>query len=248
MQYNSPRGFNVLPPVVKNLLIINGLVFLFLFASAGVRTWMMQHLALHFPLSPDFNPAQIITHMFMHSFHSPFHLVFNMFGLWMFGTYVENVWGAKRFLIYYMVCGIGAAAFQLGFNYFEYLQVLPQLSQQEIDYVMQNGRDVIAQSQNYEDPALGKFNQLMWGSMVGASGAIYGILIAYGFLFPNSYVNIYFLVPIKAKYFVWIMLGISLVSGLVNSPNDNTAHFAHLGGGLVGFLWLNIDKLRRRRY
>jgi len=241
MQYNSPRGFTLLPTVVKNLIIINGLVFLFLFASEGVRIWMVEHLSLWFPASPYFNPIQLITYQFMHAFRDPFHLIFNMFSLWMFGTYVENTWGPKRFLIYYLVCGVGAALFHLGIGYIEYMQVIKHLSPDEVRQVIETGTAY--------NEYMARLGRILYTPMVGASGAIYGILIAYGwFLFPNSYINLYFFIPMKAKYFVLLLMGISLVSGLMNNAHDNVAHFAHLGGGLVGFIYLNIGKLRRRRF
>lgn len=249
MQYYSPRGFNLIPPVIKNLLIINVLVFLFLFVGGPISQWMQTYLSLRFPLSNYFNPSQLVTYMFMHSASSPFHLIFNMFGLWMFGTYVENIWGAKRFLIYYMVCGIGSAMFQLGINFIDYFNVTKLLDEAQISEVANNGWELLQSGKTYGDPLMARLNRIVNIPMVGASGAIYGILVAFGMLFPNAYVNIYFFIPVKAKYFVMILMGISLISGLMNNPNDNVAHFAHLGGGLVGFLWLNIGKLfKRPRY
>jgi membrane associated rhomboid family serine protease len=202
----------MLPTVVKNLLIINGLVFLFLFSSMGVRIWMMKNLALWMPGSEYFIPTQYVTYQFMHSFSDPFHLLFNMFALWMFGTMVENVWGAKRFLTYYLVCGIGAG----------FVQNLAQIIYL-YNYIGLVDWTVLA---NQVSPT------------VGASGAIYGILAAYGYLFPDSRIYIYFLIPLKAKYFVMILMAISLFSGLSNNPGDNVAHFAHLGGALVGLIMI----------
>jgi membrane associated rhomboid family serine protease len=202
----------MLPTVVKNLLIINGLVFLFLFAGMGVRIWMMKNLALWIPGSEYFIPTQYVTYQFMHSFSDPFHLLFNMFALWMFGTMVENVWGAKRFLTYYLVCGIGAGV----------VQTLAQLIYL-YSFIGMVDWSVLA---NQVPPT------------VGASGAIYGILAAYGYLFPDSRIYIYFLIPLKAKYFVMILMAISLFSGLSNNPGDNVAHFAHLGGALVGLIMI----------
>lgn len=238
-----------MPVIVKNLLIINGLMYLFLFASEGIRTWMINNLSLHFPLSEHFNPAQVITYMFMHSPVDIGHLLFNMFGLWMFGTYIENTWGAKRFLTYYMICGIGAAAIQLGVNYVEYLEVAKHLTPEQISDVLHvfatHPQDAVVTS-----PDQLRLHRIVNGPTLGASGAIYGLLAAYGYLYPNSVVQIYFLIPMKAKYFVLIMMAVSLVMGLMGNPGDHVAHFAHLGGGLVGFLYLYFGKLksRMRRY
>jgi membrane associated rhomboid family serine protease len=178
----------------------------------GVRIWMMKNLALWMPGSEYFIPTQYVTYQFMHSFSDPFHLLFNMFALWMFGTMVENVWGAKRFLTYYLVCGIGAG----------FVQNLAQIIYL-YNYIGLVDWTVLA---NQVPPT------------VGASGAIYGILAAYGYLFPDSRIYIYFLIPLKAKYFVMILMAISLFSGLSNNPGDNVAHFAHLGGALVGLIMI----------
>ncbi len=210
MNYYRPTGFSMLPTVVKNLLIINGLVFLFLFAGIEIRIWMMKNLALWMPGSEHFIPTQYVTYQFMHSFSDPFHLLFNMFALWMFGTMVENVWGAKRFLTYYLTCGIGAGIVQ---NLAQMIYLYNYLGL--IDWT---------ELANQVPPT------------VGASGAIYGILAAYGYLFPDSRIYIYFIIPLKAKYFVMILMAISLFSGISNNPGDNVAHFAHLGGAVVGLI------------
>lgn len=212
MNYYRPTGFSALPTVVKNLLIINGLVFLFLFAGMDIRIWMMKHLALWMPGGDFFIPTQYVTYQFMHSFADPFHLLFNMFALWMFGTMVENVWGPKRFLSYYLICGIGAG-------------------------VVQNVAQLVYLS-NFVGWVDWKVLANQVPPTVGASGAIYGLLAAYGYLFPDSRIYIYFLVPIKAKYFVMILMAISLISGLSNNPGDNVAHFAHLGGAVVGLIMI----------
>lgn len=220
MSYYRPTGFSMLPNVVKNLIIINGLVYLFLFANVGVRFWMMKHLALWMPGGDYFIPTQYVTYQFVHSFSDPFHLIFNMFALWMFGTMVENVWGSKRFLSYYLICGIGAG-------------------------VVQNVAQLI-----YLNNYIGLIDWSILANQipptVGASGAIYGVLVAYGYLFPDSQIYIYFLVPIKAKYFVMILMAISLLSGISNNPGDNVAHFAHLGGAVVGLIMIFGKKFFKR--
>jgi membrane associated rhomboid family serine protease len=222
MSYYRSNGFSALPVVVKNLLIINGLVFLFLFSPGSIREWMYQHLALWIPGHRDFIPTQYVTYQFMHSYTDPFHILFNMFSLWMFGTMVENIWGPRRFLTYYLLCGIGAGVFQNLFHFISLYEYLDMTTWTNL-------------ANNYVPP------------MVGASGSIYGLLAAYGYLFPNSYVNIYFFIPIKAKYFVILLMAISLFSGLSNQTGDNVAHFAHLGGAIVGLILIFGRSLFIRR-
>lgn len=218
--FESPRKFTLLPPVIKNLLIINGLFALFFFFDTGARTWLFANLALFLPTSlnlnfpPDgtFFPTQIITYMFLHSPNDFGHLFFNMFALWMFGTMVENIWGGRKFLTYYLVTGIGA-----GIAHLIYLYI----------FLENNSIPLSALTPPYIP------------TVVGASGAVYGIMVAYAYLFPNSRVNLYFLIPVKAKYFVPGLIALDLIMGL-SSRNDGVAHFAHLGGALVGFLYLVI--------
>ncbi len=234
--------FNIsidLPPVVKNLLIINVLAFLGTLAiqsSTGID--LTTYLGLHYISSENFNLFQLISHMFMHG--GFMHLFFNMFALWMFGKSLETVWGAKRFLIYYFVCGIGAAFLQLLTYYIRIQMILPEIPQDMVNEVIHNGVNVINSGQNYTDPLLGELNSLINGTMVGASGAVFGLLLGFGMLFPNTiiYLNLFF--PVKAKYFVMIYGAIELFSGI--SANDNIAHFAHLGGMIFGFILIKYWK------
>lgn len=196
-------------------------------------------LALHYFTSPGFNPAQLFTHMFLHANLS--HLFFNMFALAMFGGVIERSMGSKRFLFYYIVCGLTAALVQLGayavaINYHENLLYL---SAEELSAVTNEGWELIKNGYNYTGD-LGELNALINGSMVGASGAIYGVLLAFGMLFPNAPVYIFFVpFPVKAK---WLVIGygvLELLQGLGGFA-DNVAHFAHLGGmigGIILILW-----------
>lgn len=203
MSEYRPGGFQILPPVIKNLLIVNVLVFLASnFAGQQIEYFFIKNFALFHWDSPFFRPWQFVTHMFMHG--DLMHLFFNMFALWMFGNVIENVLGTTKFIIFYLVCGIGAA--------FCYLSVL----------------------------SLGTPNLGM--PMLGASGAVYGVLFAFGYLFPNLMVYIYFLFPLKAKYLVAIYAAIELFAGLRNNPGDNVAHFAHLGGMVFAFFLLKAWK------
>ena len=212
----SPTGFRVLPPIVKHLLIINALLYLATFTLNRFGIDLSGILGLHFFKASDFRPYQLITYMFMHANFE--HIFFNMFALWMFGNTLENIWGSKRFLLFYMVCGIGAGLCQELVQYIQYASSLA-------DYASVNmgGGHVVSM-----DAYLNMMNT------VGASGAIYGLLLAFGMMFPNSMIYLYFLFPIKAKWFVIGYALIELVSGLFSG--GNIAHFAHLGGMLFGLL------------
>ncbi|MBR4487550.1 MAG: rhomboid family intramembrane serine protease [Bacteroidales bacterium] len=222
--------FQILPPVVKNLLIINALFFLadvvLRFKGIDLSDW----LGLHYFQAPSFAFWQPVTYMFMHGNFG--HLFFNMFALWMFGAAIENYWGTKKFLIYYFVAGVGAAVVYelwqfVDFTYIKHLQ----------DY---SGVQ-IAQNQTI---SVEKF--LDHFTMVGASGAVYGLLLAFGMLFPNSLIYIYFLIPVKAKWFVIIYGGIEVLYCIFAS-SDGIAHIAHLGGMLFGLLLILFWRKRDRR-
>ena len=231
----QPTRFNILPEVIKNLLIINGLFFLgsiVLESTFGIDVNRL--LGLYVPGSVHFRPYQIVTHMFMHG--NLGHVFFNMFALWMFGNMLENIWGGKRFLIYYFATGLGAAAIHLGWNYFELMQTLQGVSPEQIQNIIANGTNVLMTGQNYADPQLAKLNLIYNIPTVGASGAVFGILLAYGMLFPDTRIYLYFAFPIKAKYFVIGYGLLELYNGIANDPSSNVAHFAHLGGMLFGFI------------
>lgn len=229
-----PSSFSQLPDVIKNLLIINGLLF---FATISLDSYgidLVRWLALHQFQSPDFMPHQLVTHFFMHGNFT--HLLFNMFALWMFGKILENVWGGQRFLIYYMITALGAAALHLGVSQYEIISLQNQLNTNDLTSLLENGRSILANNQNYSHPIMGKLNQLINTPTVGASGAVFGILLAFGMLFPNTLLYLYFAIPIKAKYFVIAYGLLELYAGLSNNPADNVAHFAHLGGMIFGFI------------
>jgi len=231
----QPTRFNILPEVIKNLLIINGLFFvgsLVMQSTFGMD--LNRILGLYVPGSEHFRPLQLITHMFMHG--NIGHIFFNMFALWMFGNMLENVWGGRRFLIYYMATGLGAALIHLGWNYFELVQVTQSVSAEQVQRVIQEGSSILMRGQNYSDPALAKLNLIYNIPTVGASGAVFGILLAFGMLFPNTRIYLYFAFPIKAKYFVIGYGLLELFNGIANDPSSNVAHFAHLGGMLFGFI------------
>lgn len=223
-----PQGFSILPLVVKNLLIINGIFFLATITMDSVwHVDLAKYFGLHYIGASDFRPYQFVTYMFMHGSFT--HLFFNMFALWMFGNTIENTWGSKRFLIYYMVCGIGAGLVQELVQYIQYADAFV-------------GYDRVRISANQVVAVADYLNML---TTVGASGAVYGILLAFGMTWPNSRIYIYFAIPIKAKWFVIIYGLLELFSGFRGV--DNVAHFAHLGGmifGLILILYWRKDEFK----
>ncbi len=229
MNQNGGGFLDQIPVVTKNLIIINFLFWVASLALPRVGIDLTALLGLHFPLAPDFNIIQLVSYMFMHSGFS--HIFFNMFAVYMFGRVLENVWGPKRFLIFYMVTGIGAGIIQ------------------ELTWLY-DFRDVISAPQEMINIGGGRiltkpeFYDLF--VTVGASGAVFGILLAFGMLFPNVPLYLMFIpIPIKAKYFV-IFYGLAeLTMGVANFSGDSVAHFAHLGGMLFGYVlikyWKNKD-------
>lgn len=204
-----------MPTVTKNLLIINVLCFLGAMVARRYGVDLNDMLGLHFFLASDFNPAQLITYMFMHANFQ--HIFFNMFAVWMFGRTLEMVWGPKRFLFYYILCGIGAGLIQEVVYYLEMINLL------QYNGMVEMGIKAIPN----------EYLNLL--TTVGASGAVYAILLAFGMLFPNSEMFIFPLpMPIKAKYFVIGYAVLELVLGITGG--DGIAHFAHLGGMLFGLI------------
>lgn len=223
-----PSGFSVLPTVVKNLLIINVLFFLATIAcEKTLHIDLSNYLGLHYMGASDFKPYQLVTYMFMHG--SIGHLFFNMFALWMFGNTLENIWGPSRFLLFYFACGIGAGLVQ---ELVQHIQYLTELE----GYTSVNLSGYIIPMSEY-------LNML---TTVGASGAVYGILLAFGMMFPNSTLYIYFAIPIKAKWFVILYGVIELFAGFTSI--DNVAHFAHLGGMLFGLILILYWKKKGNLY
>lgn len=244
MQYNT-SPFAGLPVVVKNLLIINVIMFLVKltglgdFAGTSMDTW----LGLHYFSSPLFKPWQLVTHMFMHGGIG--HLALNMLGLFMLAPPLEYKWGSQRFLTFYMLTGVGAALFYSGVHAFEYVQLAQSISPEDLAQVKRNGVELWQSGRNFSDVTLGRINALFNIPMVGASGAIYGVLLAFGMTFPNVELILFPLpIPIKAKYFVLILGGMSIYQSLQNNPGDNVAHLAHLGGMVVGFILIRLWRSR----
>ena len=265
-----PSSFQILPPVIKNILIIN---ILFLFAdfvlgkSFGINIGDV--FGLHFFFSPKFRIYQIITYLFIHA--DFFHLLSNMFSLWMFGAVLENYWGPKRFLTFYLVTGIGAAITHYAVYFYQVYPLIHDVNNLMANADTLNSSDLVElfrsghlmitpemkenfngffsqfqsleqQGQHHQMASLitdffSNYKEEVYNLpvVVGASGAIFGLLLAFGMLFPNTMIYIYFAIPIKAKYFVLFYGLMELGSGVWNNPGDNVAHFAHLGGMLFGF-------------
>ncbi len=240
-----PQGFTLLPPVIKNLLIINFLMFMGTTVFAGMGFNFVKWFALYFPASPNFMPHQLVTHMFMHGDFG--HVFFNMFALWIFGTALENMWGSKRFLIFYIVTGLGASVVHMGVHAIQYYDAINHLSPELMSLVEKEGYGVMMSGQAYKNEYLNIYNQMLNVPTLGASGAVFGILLAFGMTFPNQYIYLYFLLPIKAKWFVIIYGALELYNGIMYT-NDGVAHFAHLGGMLFGFFLIkywNKNQFRR---
>lgn len=289
-----PGRWQILPPVVKNLIIINSIIVLIQFVLGnkfGID--LSDYFGLHYWKSNYAHFWQYFTHMFLHGSYNDvnltiMHLFSNMFALWMFGSILENVWGPKRFITFYVVCGLGAAALHMGvlayefntiekafqayqqnanldqYNLFLTQRVKPSLGNPlslqllEIQKIWSN-----SPSQDMINESISAINQYLHGytynptgqylpgiydeATVGASGAVFGILFAFGYLFPNTLLYLYFLVPIKAKWVVAAYALFELYAGINNSAGDNVAHFAHLGGMLVGFILLKIWNKQNRR-
>ena len=207
-----------IPTVTRNLLIINVIMFI---ATSINKNFMVQTFAMFYPASYFFRPWQVLTHMFMHG--GIWHIFFNMWSLWMFGSVLEQAIGSKKFCVYYFVCGLGADALH---TFVQYLQAAPLLAANNL-------------------PA---YYSVINTPTLGASGAVYGILIGYAMLYPDSILTLVFPpISLKAKWFILIFAAIELVTGVLGTM-DGVAHFAHLGGMLVGFLLMLWWRRSRRLY
>ncbi len=244
---------------VKHLIIINVLFWL---ATVLLRNTfdLTELLALHFPLNDSFKPWQIVTHMFMHATFGPqgnivfMHLLFNMFGLWMFGSPLEQMWGRNKFLFFYIFTGLGSALIYTLFNYYQFSQAEEILfsygfSPDQIKSLFSLPHDQLVgvlESNTYQGLQLGQIQEIydkgyfsFNATAVGASGALYGILVAFAMTFPNAELMLIFLpIPIKAKYFVPLLIAGDLFFGFTSYSIGPIAHFAHVGGALFGFIMM----------
>jgi membrane associated rhomboid family serine protease len=221
-----------LPPVVKNIIILNVLFFIATFVGDNMGTDLCRILGVYYFNSPLFKPYQLITYMFMHG--SIAHIFFNMFALFMFGSALEKIWGPKKFFIYYLITGFGAVIVNWAVVAYQVHQLIGSAIIDVDSYQFQSQDTLNAITQIYGTPT------------VGASGSVFGLLLAFGMLFPNTeLIMLFFPIPIKAKYFVILYGAMELFSGISNVPGDNVAHFAHLGGMLFGFFLLQYWKKQR---
>jgi membrane associated rhomboid family serine protease len=229
------------PDTIKHLIIINIIMFL---ATQMMPQQMMNIFAMHFPLNPQFKVWQIITHMFMHA--NLMHIAFNMYALWAFGIPLYYIWGTKKFLIFYFAAGLGAVLLYTGVQYYTFMQDLQALQSQGISkeevFAMLNSGQVYVQFK--------EMGAIYYSVMLGASGAIYGLLVAFAFYFPNAELMLIFIpYPIKAKYFVPLLILADLFLGITNVMHTPIAHMAHVGGALVGFILMKMwQKYDHRRW
>lgn len=271
----SPSRFDVLPVVIKNLLIINGLMFLAQNTLVGPMSFFSFEdvFALHAIQSDLFKPWQLVTHMFLHGDFG--HIFGNMLALWMFGAVLENIWGPKRFLLFYALCGIGAAVIHLGILSYEFIPMvneynqmialsktnLPALNEAIVSFsrhynipitsILNDNQVTLATpgvAEELLDIVSAYYNKSINTATVGASGAVFGILIAFVYLFPNTYIYIYFLFPIKAKWLGLLYFSYELFFALKNSAGDNVARWAHVGGALVGFILVYLWNKKNRKH
>lgn len=227
--------FSNTPPVVKNLLIINVIFYLATMLFNGGGTYpLVEHLGVFYFDSPNFKVWQVVTYMFMHSPVTFAHILFNMFALYTFGSSLEYLFGSKRFLNFYLITGLGALALQMAVQAFEVYQIAGSIHIDTDTFSSTNPQH------------LKKLQEIYFGPMVGASGAIFGLLVAFGYLFPNAELYILFIpAPVKAKYIIPIYIVLELVLGVAQFSGDSVAHFAHLGGALFGFILLKAWRIRR---
>jgi membrane associated rhomboid family serine protease len=236
-----------MPPVVKNLLILNVIMFILTMIGEQQGIPMTTLLGGYVFGSPFFEPYQMVSHFFMHSTQSFFHIFFNMFGLVVFGSILERVWGAKRFFIFYIATALGAFIIHQFIGFIEVQNIeqqlyaagytdLSELKKNIVDFrmgVINTFNLEIGDTQNL----VGQYIAGISTPVIGASGAVYGLLAAFAYLFPNTQLMLLFPpIPVKAKWLVLFLVGIALFNSIKSNPGDNIAHLAHLGGAVVGFI------------
>jgi membrane associated rhomboid family serine protease len=243
MNFNNneyrPNSFGYLPVVTKNIIVINILLFAATYVLRNAKGIdLVEYLGLHYHLAADFKPHQFITYIFMHG--NLGHIFFNMFGVFIFGQVLEQVWGPKRYLIFYLLTGLGAALTQYIIMHVEIQNVLSMVNA-EINSSLTSAHEktyLINQ----------KFDYLNRHVIIGASGSLFGLLGGFGMLFPNRKLYLYFFIPVKAK---WLVIGygaLEILSGIRNNPGDNVAHFAHIGGLAVGVLLVLLWRKNREHF
>ena len=250
--YRSPFA-GAVPPVTLNIIIINVIVWLAQVAFLRNGFDLSRLFGLHYFESQGFRIYQLVTYMFLHDTGSFMHVFSNMFAVFMFGRTLEQVWGPKRFLSFYMITGTGAGLVQMLVAFIRIQTLKSGMSPDAIQEVFTQGYSLLQQNMNYINDAQGAMNVALNGVTIGASGAVFGILLAFGMLFPNAELYIIPIpFPIKAKWFVIGYGFFELFFGIGNFSWDNVAHFAHLGGMLFGIFmilyWRKKDKMHGRFY
>jgi len=261
-------------PVVRNLLLINSGMLLLAWLLSPLGIDLINFFGLHYPKSKYFRLYQIITHMFMHA--NFVHLLFNMYALWLFGSILEQLWGPRRFLLYYLITGFGAAFLHTAVSWFEihrfvlaaenFLQYpdlehfmsfyakYPEYFNPRAISILLSKWEIVPHSTEFANQIIPIIHQAIENKInipiVGASGAVFGLLLAFGMLFPDTPLFILFIpFPIKAKYFVLGYGLLELINGISNVPGDNIAHFAHLGGMIFGYILIKYwDRRGTPRY
>lgn len=247
MNNNRISPFANISPVVKNLLIINGIFYLATMLFKGNPSIpIVEYLGVYYFNSPFFKVWQVVTYMFMHDPNNFAHILFNMFALYSFGSVIEYTMGSKRFLNFYLITGLGALALQYLVQAVELYNITGHIINQgnflidTVNYRISYNPEQLTQSQ------AATISNIYMGPMLGASGAIFGVLTAFGLLFPNAELMVFLIpIPIKAKYLIPVYIVIELFLGVAQFSGDSVAHFAHLGGALFGFMLMKIWKIRR---
>lgn len=254
MSASFASGARDLPPVTKNIIIINFIIWAVEMIFPDFSTTIVGKLGLHFAHSSSFNPIQVITYMFVHDPHSIAHIFFNMFTLFMFGPMLERIWGSKRFFLFYFICGVGAALVQeavwaLSWEH-DYISAIAPLNGMTYDSMKQAVDAAVAQGDGSVLAAMAQMrNSLV---TIGASGAIFGLLLGFAFVFPDVPLYLFFIpIPIKAKYMVMGYAVLEFFFG-VSGTLGTVAHFAHLGGMLFALIpliiWYKNGTLRGNRF
>jgi len=241
---------------VKHLIIINAIFFA---ASQFLGETMYEKMALFYPASPNFGFWQFVSHMFMHG--GVMHILFNMYALWAFGSPLEAMWGRNKFLFFYFAAGLGAGLLYTLVNYYQFNNIFNQLiatgiSTEDIHNILETGKYNTILENSISKAKLSEFYQIFHTPAVGASGAIYGVLVAFAFKYPNVELMLIFVpIPIKAKYFIPAIVALDLFSGLTGFSifgafgGGGIAHFAHVGGALIGYLlMLYFQKSQFKRW
>lgn len=260
---SRPSFFSMIPPVVKNLIIINFILWLacelvpVILAQSGISFDLRDYLGMHYWASQKFNPLQLITYIFMHGGFT--HVLFNMFTLFIFGCMLENYWGSKRFLFYYLFAGFGAGIVQQIFWAIDVQPLINHINEAinagTVEPLLSHQIELskyfrINNLESFDISTIVSMKTMLQDGLltVGASGSVFGILLAYGWMFPENKVMLLFIpIPIPARIFVTLYAVAELFLGVARMPGDNVAHFAHLGGVLFGALLILYWKKKEKR-